>query len=742
MATIVAYSRDQRLDPIAQQTQRAPQVGFGQEVGAGLQSVARGVDQYAAGREIADQKQDEAIVGELDTFLADKARQVQSSYLATNGRAALDNYDTALKDWDQAARDVAGSAVGPRQQGMLNALIQRRSGMARDAMERHRAQQGDVYYDQVETGRIASLGVDYTTAVLEGRQEDANSFDSALRESINGRVNRKGEPPETARLMLLEVMTENHKNVIGGLIERDDPHSARDYLTRNAEQIDPKVLTTLREEVRERVYEYDADNEVRNDPPDREPGVQTVKVEGTTQRIAMSSPVSAGVGSRFGPRRSPGGVGSTNHRGVDYPVPVGTPVTATLPGVVRWKDDPDGYGRYAVVDHGDGLETRYAHLSATQAREGQVVQQGDVIGLSGGARGAAGSGNSQGAHVHYEVRRGGVAVNPETAVGRVQTATVGDAEVDAGAMPTTLDDVLEWADAKSGGDRRYRQVLERAATSRLSQNNAIKAEAEREAWDAVQAYLPDGSSPVTDISAIPRDAWNRLSPQAQNSVRGQIRAVNEREAQADTAVQDQTFNSLMDIAASATTESQFTSLNLDEYASVVSRGQLNSLKATQRSMRNESTPSNQTLQGRTAQALQGFTPARNAYLATMGVEANSKDPDDQRTIAQFNDAITRAVGTFIAQAGRAPTDQERNGMMATLSREVVIRPNSGFMGLGGPETRRAFQGGLAPTFVPNGDARTIRGEFRRRGVENPSEAQIRAAYEVGLRNGTYQPPED
>jgi murein DD-endopeptidase MepM/ murein hydrolase activator NlpD len=117
-----------------------------------------------------------------------------------------------------------------------------------------------------------------------------------------------------------------------------------------------------------------------------------------------------------GPRT--GGFGETRpghrHAGVDIAVPVGTNVQAAAAGTIIEAGTLPGYGNVVIIDHGRGTTTRYAHLSQILVQRGQQVGQGTVIGLSGGARGAPGSGDSTGPHVHYEVRRNGRPVNPLT----------------------------------------------------------------------------------------------------------------------------------------------------------------------------------------------------------------------------------------------------------------------------------------------------------------------------------------
>ncbi|TNF46510.1 MAG: M23 family metallopeptidase [Bacteroidetes bacterium] len=95
------------------------------------------------------------------------------------------------------------------------------------------------------------------------------------------------------------------------------------------------------------------------------------------------------------------------HTGMDFTANVGTDVYATGDGVVEAIEVSGwGYGKSIVINHGYGYKTRYAHLSAFKVKQGQRVTRGELIGLVGN------TGKSTGAHLHYEVEKGGVKVNP------------------------------------------------------------------------------------------------------------------------------------------------------------------------------------------------------------------------------------------------------------------------------------------------------------------------------------------
>jgi hypothetical protein len=118
--------------------------------------------------------------------------------------------------------------------------------------------------------------------------------------------------------------------------------------------------------------------------------------------IAESTPIS----SRFGPRRDPFTGRSAMHQGIDFRAGRGTPVLAPGAGTIRKAGRQGGYGRMVVIDHGNGLTTRFGHLHKISVSAGDEVKPGDKIGTVGS------TGRSTGPHLHYEVRRDGKARNP------------------------------------------------------------------------------------------------------------------------------------------------------------------------------------------------------------------------------------------------------------------------------------------------------------------------------------------
>lgn len=99
--------------------------------------------------------------------------------------------------------------------------------------------------------------------------------------------------------------------------------------------------------------------------------------------------------------------GAGGHSGVDIAVPTDTPVLATAAGVVRQTGYDDVLGSFVVLSHGGGFETMYAHNGHLLVERGESMERGASIATSGN------SGRSTAPHLHYEVRRGGLPIDPE-----------------------------------------------------------------------------------------------------------------------------------------------------------------------------------------------------------------------------------------------------------------------------------------------------------------------------------------
>jgi murein DD-endopeptidase MepM/ murein hydrolase activator NlpD len=154
---------------------------------------------------------------------------------------------------------------------------------------------------------------------------------------------------------------------------------------------------------------------------------------GGAQTVGINpAPNSKYISSAFGYRQDPNNPKERHHHGgIDYAMPVGSPVLAAADGVVdqvtTQPNSSRSFGLYVVIKH-EGFYTYYAHLSRAIVKAGQKVSQGDLIAYSGGKKGAAGAGSSTGPHLHFEVRKdkgSKQSVDPKSIFGKIKSSISG-----------------------------------------------------------------------------------------------------------------------------------------------------------------------------------------------------------------------------------------------------------------------------------------------------------------------------
>jgi len=220
------------------------------------------------------------------------------------------------------------------------------------------------YRDSLEADRVE---LEILIAQLEAERAELEIEAAALQELID-EISAKIEAREIEQAALYAEQAR-----IDALI---------DSITRNVE--------SLSAEVQRQIEEQRVNNPVIVNP--------SIPVGGM---FLWPSDTTFHISSGFGPRSSPGGIGSTFHRGIDIPAPHGSNVLASADGVVVHSKFNGGFGNYILINHGGGYFTVYAHQSQNIVSAGQVVVQGQVIGFVGS------TGNSTGPHIHFEIHAPG-----------------------------------------------------------------------------------------------------------------------------------------------------------------------------------------------------------------------------------------------------------------------------------------------------------------------------------------------
>ena len=152
-----------------------------------------------------------------------------------------------------------------------------------------------------------------------------------------------------------------------------------------------------------------SDSDGSLDPRFERLGLSLARMEAldrSLQGLPRYRPARNSMTSSFGARRDPFTGATAMHAGIDFSGPTGAPIYAAAKGRISFVGQKSGYGNVVEIAHGNGMVTRYAHMSKFASRVGQEVAAGDVIGAIGS------TGRSTGPHLHFEVRINDRAVNP------------------------------------------------------------------------------------------------------------------------------------------------------------------------------------------------------------------------------------------------------------------------------------------------------------------------------------------
>ena len=165
------------------------------------------------------------------------------------------------------------------------------------------------------------------------------------------------------------------------------------------------VLYGTTKELEEKVKEYGLQDKLK--------GAMTGGASDINNNNSQSftRPVEGIIKSDFGPRKAPVPNGSTNHKGIDFRAPIGTPVKSVASGTVIKAGSASGYGIAVYVDHGvingKHVVSEYGHLSKCNVKVGDKINAGQVVAKSGN------SGHSSGPHLHLTIKENGKAVDPK-----------------------------------------------------------------------------------------------------------------------------------------------------------------------------------------------------------------------------------------------------------------------------------------------------------------------------------------
>lgn len=214
--------------------------------------------------------------------------------------------------------------------------------------------------------------------------------------------------PEAAGLARVEA---RQLAFVENLTRYADRRSKRDEAALRKLGLDPrKVLASMQTAQGGPLEKLSTSSDGSTDPRFERLGLSLARMdalEDGLDGVPQVMPADSGmITSGFGYRSDPFTGGGAFHPGLDFRGAYGSPIHAAAGGVISFVGQIRGYGNVVEISHGNGLLTRYAHMSKTMATVGQRVAAGDVIGKIGS------TGRSTGPHLHFEVRINGRAVNP------------------------------------------------------------------------------------------------------------------------------------------------------------------------------------------------------------------------------------------------------------------------------------------------------------------------------------------
>lgn len=153
---------------------------------------------------------------------------------------------------------------------------------------------------------------------------------------------------------------------------------------------------TISEKINQKMTEEEQEKQKQEEEKSTITNINGIKI--------ATQPVSGIITSRYGVSSR---IRSSDHTGLDIATSTGTPIKVIASGTVTNASYKGSYGNLVKIDHGNGVETWYAHTSRMYVKEGQEVNAGEVIAAVGS------TGNSTGAHLHFEIRINGKHVNPQ-----------------------------------------------------------------------------------------------------------------------------------------------------------------------------------------------------------------------------------------------------------------------------------------------------------------------------------------
>lgn len=216
-----------------------------------------------------------------------------------------------------------------------------------------------------------NLNIEYTTYAITYNKENI-AYTSTMEKAEEVIDDLETEKIDTDNVGILQVYSDSYE----------------DIKVDSSEEIIKKISTAIEEKKTEK-------------------NIKIAKNSNSNNSIFTVKPISGVITSRYGHRSSPGGIGSTNHKGMDISAKAGTTIKAAATGTVKFAGYKGSLGNLVIIESEKGIETYYGHCSKIYVKKGQKVTAGDKIAAVGQ------TGAATGPHLHLEIHVNEKVINPQ-----------------------------------------------------------------------------------------------------------------------------------------------------------------------------------------------------------------------------------------------------------------------------------------------------------------------------------------